>query len=484
MVAVDLQDLNQLRSVEELAAYQTEVKSRMSELDADFDGLPFTDEASDEFARCKEAHDEIDRRVAELKGRKRAVEAAHGREQNREALSFNTTRPGVVRGDDIYDMSTLRHNGLDTPLDELRDRATRSIDASAFPSDRKLGYTQDDLRERVSGLLDRDSSDGEIAKRILLTGSPAYKRAFAKALGGKPRTRDEDEALSRAASLTTTAGGFAVPYTLDPTVILTNNGAINPVRQIANVITITGNTWNGISSAGITASYDAEAAEVSDDTPVLAQPTANVEMARAFVPMSIEVSEDWVSIQSEMARMFSDAKDVLESSKYLTGLGHTSTQPEGLLVGATGTRVTATASVFAVADLYSAENDLAPRWRSRAVWTGSKAAYQKIRQFDTGGGASLWTQLRFGDPADLLGYPAYEWSDYSSAVTTPGSSVLTFGDFNQFTIIDRVGMSVELIQHMFHTSNNLPSGQRGLFAYWRNTSDVTVSAAFKTIKIS
>jgi len=98
-----------------------------------------------------------------------------------------------------------------------------------------------------------------------------------------------------------------------------------------------------------------------------------------------------------MSRLFSDAKDILESSKFLTGLGHASTQPEGLL-GATGTRQTATASVFAVADLYNLENDLAPRWRARASFARSKAAYQKIRQFDTGGGASLWTQLAVRQP--------------------------------------------------------------------------------------
>ena len=482
---MDFQSLNHFRSVEELASYQTEIRSRLAELDSEFVGLPFTEEARDEFAKLKETNDEIEKRVSELKARAKVLEETATREGSREMVSFNTPRPGVVRGDDIYDISRIR-TGLDGPdKDQMTDLALRSIETSVFPSDRRTGITADDLRGRVEGLLDQSRADGEIAKRILLTGSPAYKRAFAKALAGKPRSREEDESLSRAAmSLTTTAGGFAVPYTLDPTVILTNNGTINPVRSIANVITITGNTWNGVSSAGITASYDAEAAEVSNDGPTIAQPTANVEMARAFVPMSIEVSEDWGSIQAEMGKMFSDAKDILESTQFLTGLGHGSTAPEGLLVGATGTRVTATASVLAVADLYAVENDLAPRWRSRASWTGSKAAYQKIRQFDTGGGASLWTQLRFGDPADLLGYPAYEWSDYSAAVTTPGSSVLTFGDFNQFHIIDRVGMSVELIPHLFHTSNNLPSGQRGLFAYWRNTSDVTVAAAFKTIKIS
>lgn len=483
---MDLQDLNQLRSVEELAAYQGEVRSRMADLNVEFDGLPFTDEARDEYANLKEQNAEIDARVAELKARKRDLEQMNSRDGNREGLSFNTSRPGAVRGDDIYDLSTVRSNLMDPSgaSAELQERALRSIDTSTFPADRRAGYTQADLKERVEGLLDQSASDGEIAKRILLTGSPAYKRAFVKVLSSRPRTRDEDEALARAASLTTTAGGFAVPYTLDPTVILTNNGAINPIRQLAKVFTITGNTWNGISSAGITASYDAEAAEVGDDAPTIAQPSANVEKAQAFVPFSIEIGEDWGSFQSEMSRLFSDAKDVLESSKFLTGLGHGSNEPEGLLVGATGTRVTATASVLAVADLYSVENDLAPRWRARASWTGAKAAYQRIRQLDTSGGANLWTQLRFGDPADLLGYPAYEWSDYSSAVTTPNSSVLTFGDFNQFAIIDRVGMSVELIPHLFATGANRPSGSRGLYAYWRNTSDVVVASAFKTIKIS
>lgn len=489
---MDLQDLNELRSVEDLLDYQKTVVSRMADLNSEYDGLPFPSEARDLFATLKEQDDEINARVAELKARQRAIEETGSRSGNREALSFNTARPGVSRGDDIYDLSSVRL-GFDGGSRELHDRARRSIDTSNFAPDRSAVLrdgtkeTAEDIKERVSALLDRHSENTEVARRILLTGSPTYKRAFAKQVSGRGHSlsREEQDVLSRAASLTTTAGGYAVPYVLDPTVILTNNGAINPVRGIANVIQITGNDWRGVSSAGITASYDAEAAEVSDDTPTLAQPAANVEMARAFVPFSIEIGDDWGSFQSEMTRLFSDAKDILESDKFLKGLGHGSTQPEGLLVGANnGTVVTATASVVAVADLYSVENALAARWRARASWTAGKAFYQKVRQFDTGGGASLWTQLRFGYPGDLVGYPAYEWSDYSSAVTTPTSTVATLGDFNQFMIIDRIGMSVEVIPHMFHTSNNLPSGQRGLFAYWRNTSDVTVAAAFRHVRIS
>ena len=100
------------------------------------------------------------------------------------------------------------------------------------------------------------------------------------------------------------------------------------------------------------------------------------------------------------------------------------------------------------------------------------------------GGANLWVQLGNGQPSRLLGYGDFEWSDYSSAITTGGSSVLTFGDFNEFSIIDRVGMNVEVVPHVFATANNRPSGNRGLYAYWRTTSDVRTAAAFKTLTIT
>ena len=184
-----------------------------------------------------------------------------------------------------------------------------------------------------------------------------------------------------------------------------------------------------------------------------------------------------------MSRMFGDAKDLLESNKYLKGLGHGSNEPEGLLVGATGTILTAASSAMAVADLYSLVEALSPRWRRRGVFAGSMAAYNKVRQFDSSGGASLWVQLGNGTPARLLGFGDFEWSDYDSTTTTPGSSVLTFGDFNEFSIIDRVGMNVEVVPHVFATAANRPSGNRGLYAYWRTTSDVRTAAAFKTLKI-
>lgn len=484
-------DLTEPRSIEDWRSLKKELEDTMVRLDNDYAGTAFPDDAREDYGYCADTLREVDERISELEARAKRTAEIAARAGNREAgYSFNTPKASSPQGDDIYDLSTVRNQfgeGHKAAM-ELRERARRSVDATVFP-DTPGAFSRDtgeDKAKRVEGLMERLDGEGDeqrVAQLVLATGSPTYKRAFSKMIAGKALTREEQNAAERAFTIGST-GNYPVPYVWDPTVTLTSNGAINPVRAISRVTQITGNTWYGVNSAGITAAYESEAMEASDNTPTLTQPSANVERAQAFVPFSYEVADDWAALSAEMAREFADAKDILESSKFLNGLGHGSTQPEGLLVGATGTVLTATASVMAVADLYSLREALAPRWRSRATFTGNLAALDKIRQFDTGGGASLWVQLRYGDPADLLGYPVYEWSDMSSAITTGGASILTFGDFNQYHIIDRVGMSVRLISDLFGGSNNYPTGQSGLFALWRNTADVNVSAAFKTLKVT
>lgn len=456
--------LDQLRSADELRARADEVQAELNEMNVASEGRVFSEEQREQFAALIEERDEAVKRAKELEAREKMIADYSESAEKRERISFNTHRPGSSATKNIYDLSDLPFE-REARVSDLQDRAKRALDSARLPAD---------SADRVAGLIER--ADGVVAQRILVTEAPAYKRAFSKYLVQKPLTSEEARALS-------TAQNYAVPAFVDPSVVLTSAGTNNPVRQIARVITITGNTWTGVASTGITASFDAESAEVSDDTPSLTQPSANVEKAQAFVQYPIEVGDDWGALESEMAMMFADAKDMLESSKFLTGLGHSSNEPEGLLVGATGTILTTATTLMAVGDLYNLIEALNPRWRRRAVFAGSLAAYNKIRQFDTAGGANLWVQLGDGRPARLLGYGDFEWSEYSSALTTTGSSVLTFGDFNEFTIVDRVGMNVEVVPHVFATANNRPSGNRGLYAYWRTTSDVRTAAAFKTLKI-
>jgi HK97 family phage major capsid protein len=191
----------------------------------------------------------------------------------------------------------------------------------------------------------------------------------------------------RAMSLTAANGGYAVPYELDTTILNTNNGVINPIRNLARVQQISVDEWRGITSTGVTASYVAEASESTDNSPTLAQPTVSTERAHAFVPFSIEIGMDWNGLQDDMTELFRDAKDVLEAGKFVSGTG--TNEPFGVLTGTTTTVAAATGLTLTLANLYSLKNALPPRYRNSgsAAFLANVAILDRVRQFDTVGSA-------------------------------------------------------------------------------------------------
>jgi HK97 family phage major capsid protein len=64
-----------------------------------------------------------------------------------------------------------------------------------------------------------------------------------------------------------------------------------------------------------------------------------------------------------------------------------------------------------------------------------------------------------------------------------------FGDFENFVIADRIGMTVEFIPHLFRQTTagagfGQPTGQRGWYAYYRTGSAVVNTAAFKLLNVT
>jgi HK97 family phage major capsid protein len=283
----------------------------------------------------------------------------------------------------------------------------------------------------------------------------------------------------RAMSLTAANGGYAVPYQLDPTILNTSNGVVNPIRQISRVEQITVDEWRGITSAGITASYAAEATETTDNSPTLAQPTVSTEKAQAFVPFSIEVGQDWTGLQAQMAGLLADAKDTLEAGKFVSGTG--TNEPFGVLTGTTNTVAAATGLTLTLANVYSLLTALPARYRANGSFLGDLAILVRIRQMDTAGSqTAVWADgLQADTPARLLGKPVYEASEMAETITN-GTKILLFGDFSRYLIVDRVGMTIEVIPHLFG-ANQRPTGQRGIYCYWRNGAKVLDANAFRAI---
>jgi HK97 family phage major capsid protein len=291
------------------------------------------------------------------------------------------------------------------------------------------------------------------------------------------RRRDERHQRSPRPVLTGSAGGFAVPFELDPTIIPTSNSSVNPFRAIARVIPITGDEWRGVSSGAITASYAAEATETTDNSPTLAQPTISTEKAQAFIPFSIEVGMDWGGLQVEMGRLLAGVEGRPRGDQVHDR--HRDQRAVRLITGATNTVNATAAGAFDVEDLYRLTSTLPARYRARAAYMASLDVFNRIRQFDTAGGASLWTTLGGDVPQQLLGKPIYENSAMAT-VTTVGALFLLIGDFSRFVIVDRIGLSIELIPHLFGT-NHRPTGSRGLYAFWRNGAKVVDANAFRVL---
>ena len=80
-----------------------------------------------------------------------------------------------------------------------------------------------------------------------------------------------------------------------------------------------------------------------------------------------------------------------------------------------------------------------------------------------------------------MGRPVRELSTMVNTTTT-GSRVLILGGWRHFRIVDRIGLSVELIPHLFG-ANRRPTGERGLYAYWRVGTGAVVPTAFRYLEV-
>lgn len=376
-----------------------------------------------------------------------------------------------------WDTSEMRGFGTQN---ELRSRACDAIERMPFASDK--------VREVATNLVERDGGR-RMADMVLGTTSPEYTNVFTKLVRSKGQlaglTGPEINAYERAMSLTDTAGGFMVPFQLDPSVILTANGSVNQVRQIARVVTATGDVWNGISSAGVTGSWDAEAAQVSDDAPTLAQPSIPAVKAQVFVPVSHEVLADASGLANEVANMIAFEKDRLESVAFVTGSG--SGEPTGIITALTGGSSvvgSATTDTFAVGDVYALDSALPARFAANGSWLAHRAIYNLMRRFDTNGGAALWGYLNEARKSELLGRPDYVAEAMDNSITALSDNlVLLFGDFQNYVIADRIGTTISYIPHLFG-ANGRPTGQSGWHAYFRVGADSVNDAAFRLLNVT
>lgn len=470
------------------AALLAKSTSMMDELEALGTGEGDRQRAKRLSKGIQKIHDEID----DINDQKKSAQLAEvqidagnvvsGTAFDRDPLRDPKDRTPVFTGNDPWDGNdspALRH----TSPEEAKSRALSAVELASGMSEGS--------REKATEILEKQDPTSVIARYALLTSDPDYVSAFAQSIKSPNPllTNEEIKAVrranefARAMSLTNTEGGFLVPFQLDPAVIQTDALGVSDIRRISKNVVATGDVWNGVSSGAVSWSWDAEATEVSDDATTFAQPTVVIHTARGFVPISIEAFMDEANVTEAIGQLLADGRNDLEGTALATGSG--SSQPFGIvtaLAGGASETTSATTDVFAIADVNALWDALPARYQTNATWLANPIIYNEIRGFGAAGSpAPFITELK----DELLIKRPMAVSSYVDATYGSGDNqILVVGDFQNYVLADRIGMQVELVPHLFATANNRPSGQRGLFAFYRMGADSVLDGAFSVLNVT
>jgi HK97 family phage major capsid protein len=457
-----------------------DIRTRMGVIKSDLDSLEQVEEETDEHRERADAllgeWDELNTELeplAEREARVAAVREAARAESNRESGSVNGTPDLVVKTDrdPFEDLHSVR-TGITSPAD-VRARALSAIEKYSKRSD-NWGL-EDDGAEAATSLVEKGGKafGTEVARQMLCTGSPEYLAAFESYLN------DPSGMAARAAmSLTSANGGYLVPFTLDPTIILTNAGSANPYRQVANMKTTTTNDWNGVTSAGVTAEWTAENTEAADASPTVGQLKITPAKADAYLFGSVEILSD-SDFGQQLPELLADAKDRIEETGFAIGTG--TTQPKGIIPAGTSQNRAGTAAAGPAAqDVYALMAALPARFRgprANNVWAANLLTINALRNIPKFTGATESIVNDNGPVPTMLGKPFLESTSILGTFTT-GNKVLAFLDAKQFYIVDRVGMSV-FYDNFVLGANRRALGSGAWYAYWRVGSDVSTATAVR-----
>ena len=447
------------------------------------------DPAEEDIERSQQSLDEFEElqgELAEAVAYEERVEAVRSASflENRTETTVPTIRrsaPNVSISEDPFEVlrSNTSHMAKEEYVEVLRSSNLKAIESFEMPK----GYT-----DSFAKMIRRHGKDASWSQNMLARMQPAYISAFEKITTGDTMGVSLTEVERAAIAVgTNTAGGYLVPTHLDPTLILTNQGAKDVVRTMGREVTLTGgaNKWNGVTTAGATASWDAELTEVSDDTPPVAPVQIPVFSAKALIMASIEAFDDISGLTADVQMLLADARTRLEAQAHMNGSG--SGQPTGIFPALSGngavTISLATGHTWTLADVQGVAIALGDRWTDASEWLMHPKFLAEITALGTALGATYTTDMTQPFTQQLQGHKVNtSFTAPSTSQTTTIDNLAVFGDFSNFVIVDKPGStSVEFIPHFFNVSNNLPDGRRGWYMHFRNGSDSVNDLAFRLL---
>lgn len=284
---------------------------------------------------------------------------------------------------------------------------------------------------------------------------------------------------------TDSEGGYFVPEEYRTQIIHDPglpSGAIRPHCSVGTTGLKDG-YWPTLGS--VTWAAIAEEAAYGDNTPTIGQVSYTVRKSGGTVKVSMELLEDSAAnLPALLSQIFQEAKGRYEDQQIIEGDG--TTEPEGLRTASITDVLMASATAVVAADVIKLYWQLPAQFRGRGTFFTTSSMMQQIMSI----GATA-AGIHFGGGADnvdlskppamtLMGHPVVlfdgtGWDDAAAIAST--EEVGAFGDFKNYYLIDRVGMSIRRDDSIY-----VANDQVGFFARCRFDGRVGLTNAFRIFK--
>ena len=301
--------------------------------------------------------------------------------------------------------------------------------------------------------------------------SDAYKEDFDLHLRGR---RLVNNVLSEGSDAN---GGYLVPVEFERFIVEALREE-NVMRRLCKVITTDNERKIPVAATHSVANWTAENAAYTESNPTFDQKSIDAYKLTDLVKISNELLEDSAfDLEDYIAREFAYAFGAAEEEAFCVGTG--TGQPTGLFTASGGEVGVTAAAVAAVTtdELINLVYALKSSYRKNAKFLMNDATVSSLRKLKDNNGQYLWQpSVQAGQPDKLMGYEIYT-SPFAPTLAA-GALTIAFGDFRNYWIADRRGMTVQRLNELYSTT-----GQVGFVATERVDGKIILPEGIKLLKM-
>ena len=296
----------------------------------------------------------------------------------------------------------------------------------------------------------------------------------------KNATPDEVKAMQED---TDAEGGYFVPEQFINQVVHDPGVPGSQLRPISTVIRVSSKDGYVPTLASASWAAIAEEAAFSDQTPLVGQVAFSIEKSGGLVKVTRELLDDSaINLPAMLSSIFGEAAGRFEDAGILNG--NNTAQYDGILGSSVADYVAASATALATVDLMGIFYTLPSQFRQNATWVMPSLVTKVINSIQsTAAGITGIDSLTASPDANLLGKRVINADDTSNnglaTAITANNEVAVIGDFKNYMIFDRVGMSIRRNDSLY-----MGNDQVGFFATRRGDGQIALPAAFKILKLA